>query len=255
MFSPKISIITASFNSEKTISDCINSILNQSYDNIEYIVIDGGSTDKTVEIIKNYILLFKGKLKWISESDKGIYDAWNKGLKLVSGDWISFIGSDDIFFKDAVADYVNVINNDPDINFISSKVQIVNNNLNPLRIDGKPWSLQMRTHCCISHVGSFHHKSLFYQKGLFNTEYLIAGDYDFLLRCYDIIKPFYMPTLTVKMRIGGISDRHILKIAKETLKAKIENKIKSNFNCYIDYSLMIFKYNIRIFLNFLLISK
>ncbi len=245
MIFPKISIITASFNSEKTISDTIESILNQNYNNIEYIIIDGGSSDKTISIIEKYEGLFGGRLTWISEHDEGIYDAWNKGLKLSTGEWISFVGSDDILMENAIAIYVDIINNNQDLNFISSNNLAVKENLDPIRIVGKPWSKKMRSHCTITHVGSLHHKSLFNQKGNFNTDYRIAGDYDFLLRCFDIIKPYYIPKITVKTRIDGISDRHILRVAQEVLKLKRSNKSRPAFICFIEYFSMISKYYLR----------
>lgn len=98
MYSPLISIITSTYNCTSTLNDTINSILNQSYINLEYIIIDGNSTDGTIDIIKSSEQKFQKKkivFKWISEPDKGIYDAWNKGLDKVTGDWIVFIGGDD----------------------------------------------------------------------------------------------------------------------------------------------------------------
>ena len=93
----KFTIITVCFNSEKYISDAIESVLNQTYSDIEYIIIDGNSTDTTIDIIKKYVPLFNGKLKWLSEKDKGLYDAMNKGIKLATGDVIGLINSDDLF--------------------------------------------------------------------------------------------------------------------------------------------------------------
>jgi glycosyltransferase involved in cell wall biosynthesis len=251
----KISIITASFKSEKTIADCIDSVLNQSYKNIEYIIIDGGSTDKTIDIIKNYEPLFCGRLKWISEADKGIYDAWNKGIKLSTGDWISFIGSDDILLESAMTDYTNIIQNNPDINYISSNVLQVTASLEPIRLVGEPWSDKMRTSCCISHVGSLHHKSLFQQIGLFNTDYYIAGDYDFLLRSYEIINPYYISILTAKTRMGGISDGKIFTVAGEVLETKTKNRSRPVVLCLYDYCIMIFKYYFRRLINFFSLAR
>lgn len=245
MSSPKITIITAAFNSEKTISDTIESILNQSYENIEYLIIDGGSTDKTIEIIKKYQNLFCGRLIFISEKDKGIYDAWNKGLILSTGDWISFVGSDDILLQDSISQYVKLIIQNPHMNFISSKMMFVKANLDLIRITGLSWSNKMNSYNCITHVGSLHHKSLFEKIGHFNIEYQIAGDYDFLLRCSDIIRPGYIDIITVKVREGGISGTHIFRVASEVLKIKLNNKSRYSFYCYFDYSIMILKYYIR----------
>lgn len=248
---PKVSIITASFNSEKTISDTISSVLNQTYENIEYIIVDGNSADNTVSIIKKFEIFFNGRLKWISEKDKGVYDAWNKGLLLAAGDWISFVGSDDLLLEDAVENYVNTIRLNPKINFASSKIIEVKQDLTPIRVIGKPWSNKMRTYCCIAHVGSFHHRSLFNQKGNFNIIYRFSADYDLLLRCIEIIRPTYLNLVTAQMRQGGISNKYILPVAKEALRIKITNKSRNTFMCIMEYCIMILKYYLRKILNFL----
>ena len=98
----KISLITTSYNSEITISDTLSSVLLQSYSNIEYIIVDGGSSDETISIIKEYEPLFNGRLKWISEKDDGIYDAMNKGIQMASGDIVGILNSDDLFFDSNV---------------------------------------------------------------------------------------------------------------------------------------------------------
>ena len=95
MLNPLVSIITSTYNCESTLKDTVNSILNQTYTNLEYIIIDGNSSDSTVDLIKSFEKDFKIKeikYSWVSESDRGIYDAWNKGIKMATGDWIVFIG-------------------------------------------------------------------------------------------------------------------------------------------------------------------
>lgn len=242
---PKITIITASFNSEKTIADTIESVLKQSYENIEYVIIDGASTDKTIEIIKSYECLFGGRLIFISEKDNGIYDAWNKALKISTGTWISFVGSDDILFEDTISQFIQSTTTNKDLNFISSRNLLVSQKLDPIRIIGKPWSNKMHSYNCIGHVGSLHHKSLFDKKGIFDIDYRIVGDYDFLLRCSDIIKPHFLDILSAKVREGGVSGSQILKVAKETLNVKIKNKTQIPFISYIEYVKMIFKFIVR----------
>ena len=100
----KISIITVTFNSEKTLRYTIESVLNQNYDDIEYLIIDGGSTDSTLDIIKCYEPKFEGKLHYISEPDKGIYDAMNKGILMATGNVVGFLNSDDLFIDKKVAE-------------------------------------------------------------------------------------------------------------------------------------------------------
>lgn len=242
---PKITVITASYNSEKTISDTIESVLNQKYPNIEYLIIDGGSSDNTISIIKKYENLFEGRLKYISEKDDGIYDAWNKGVKMAQGIWITFVGSDDIMLENAFSDFIEFAKTNEDINFISSKYLLVTENLNPIRVVGIPWSDAMNSYCCIAHVGSLHHKSLFDKKGVFDSNFKIAGDYDFLLRCKDIIRPGFVDIMSANVRDGGISGRQISRVARETVMAKKNNKSQWIFKIYADYCIMIFKFFVR----------
>ena len=242
---PKITVITASYNSEKTISDTIESVLNQKYPNIEYLIIDGNSSDNTISIIKQYENLFEGRLKYISEKDSGIYDAWNKGVKMAQGSWISFVGSDDIMFENAFSDFIEFAKANEDVNFISSKTLLVTEDLKPIRVTGTPWSNTMNSYCCIAHVGSLHHKTLFDKKGLFDSNFKIAGDYDFLLRCKDIIKPGFVDMVSAHVRDGGISGRQISRVARETVMAKKNNKSQGIFKIYADYYIMIFKFVVR----------
>lgn len=246
---PIITIITACYNSEATIEQTVESVLAQTYPYIQFILIDGCSKDRTVDIIKLYTNRFRTKnidYQWISEQDKGIYDAWNKGIKLAKGDWISFVGSDDILLPNAIKSYVDLINKNEDINFISSKILWVNKNLNPIKIKGEPWSNKMQSYCCIAHVGSLHHKCLFTKTGLFDISYKSTGDYDFLLRCNDIIKPLFLPSITVKVRIGGISQKLNYGVIRETLQTKIANTNRPRIICYIEHWVTFFKSILRI---------
>lgn len=239
----KITIIIASYNCVGTIENALQSVANQTYKNIELIIIDGASTDGTIDIIRKYqeIITY-----WISEPDKGIYDAWNKGLYNSSGEWISFLGADDILMEKCIEKYVlEILKNDKTINYISSKISKVKKDLSPIDIRGKKWDSDMKKYCCIAHVGSLHHKSLFQQKGNFDTSFKITGDYDFLLRCYDIVNACFIPEITAKVREGGISDTEILNIARETKIAKLKNNSRSRFMCQIDYYLAIIKFRIK----------
>ncbi len=106
----KITVITSTFNSSGTLRDTFNSILRQTWQDFEYVVVDGGSTDGTVEIIREYEKRFGGRLKWISEPDKGIYDAMNKGLRMATGDVVGILNSDDFFSSnDALSTVARVI--------------------------------------------------------------------------------------------------------------------------------------------------
>lgn len=231
---PFFSVITASFNSERTISKTIESLLNQSYTDFEYIIIDGNSNDSTVEIIKSFELKFKEKnisYKFISEPDKGIYDAWNKGIKLSDGEWISFLGSDDYYLEDALSSYNKAINSNDGINFICSKIEIVDKNWNKLKTYGEPFSKEkLRRKMSFAQVGAFHKKDLFSLIGDFDTNYKIVGDFDFYLRAKEIIKPCYVPICNAKMMNTGISNQAYIAL-KEAYELK--NKYKLN-NKYIN---------------------
>ena len=244
MLTPKVTIITATYNSAKTLRKTILSILEQDYFNIEYIIIDGGSTDNTIDIINNFIQLFNGRLKYISENDNGIYDAWNKGLKISSGEWISFLGSDDYYTKDAISSYIKFINFNPTSNFVSSKCMLITSDYKNIRTYGSMWTNKMNSYCTIAHVGSFHKKNLFKYCN-FNTEYKVTGDYDFLLKHRNIIIPFYFPKITAYVMNTGVSGRNIFFVSKERTIVKLKNRTRSKFMCYFEYFTTILKFYLR----------
>jgi len=246
---PKITIIIATYNIEKTLDQAIHSIFIQTYHNIELIIIDGGSTDGTLDIIKKYEKMFEGRLKFVSEKDKGIYDAWNKGILLSTGEWITFLGADDFLLQDFCMNYYNVFNNDKSLNFISSINALVTEDMKPIRFYGKPFSKKFKVYCTIAHVGSFHHKNLFATYGNFDISYLIAGDYDFLLRARSGIIPYFLPKLNVIVRDGGISNKNITNVFTEQIKTKIKNKARLKILCYYDFCIAFIKYKTRRIIN------
>ena len=177
----KISIITVSFNAAKTIEQTISSVVNQTYKNIEFIIIDGGSTDGTVDIIKKY----HDKIAfWCSEPDKGIYDAMNKGIKKSTGDYIQIIGSDDcLYSRDTIQNVVDSIDDETDIFSAArfevdeeKKIQILTTNESAkyYKRGVLPW---------MPHTGIFV-KGSYMKKNLFDTAYKIAADYKFILQAY-----------------------------------------------------------------------
>jgi glycosyltransferase involved in cell wall biosynthesis len=249
-----LSIITAAFNSEKTIVKTLNSIIRQNGINelfeLEYIIVDGASKDDTINIIKSYESTFKEKgivFKWISEKDSGIYDAWNKGVKLSSGKWISFLGSDDYYCDGALEAYYNTINNNKTIDYdlVYSNVNLVKGDKLIKNINGT-WSWRkFRRYMNIAHVGSFHNKQYFTKNGLFDTSYKIAGDYEFLLRARQNLKALKLNKQTVMMSEGGISNRQISKVFKETFKAKNKTGGLNKIICSFDYAIAYIKFILR----------
>ena len=135
----KISVITATYNSGVYLEDSIKSVIQQKDDNLEYIIIDGGSKDNTVDIIKKYSQYIS---YWVSERDNGIYDAWNKGVKKATGDWILFIGGDDFLKPDAIKLYRDFIvsnNISKDCLYISSKMELIDEQKKLIRVMGWAW--------------------------------------------------------------------------------------------------------------------
>ena len=202
---PFVSIITATYNTEHSLGKTIESIRRQNFKDFEWIVVDGGSEDLTLEIIKR-----NGDViaNWISEPDGGIYDAWNKGLDLARGEWIAFLGAGDCYFPDALSCYYDEIQSGgPEIEFISSKIQLVNYNEAVLREIGKKFDfLKHKKFMGIAHVGAFHKNTLFAKFGKFDIGYKSAGDYEYFMRCGSSLRSAFLDKITVTMSIGGVSN-------------------------------------------------
>lgn len=222
---PKISIITVVRNGKSHIEETINSVLNQSYQNVEYIIIDGNSTDGTIEIIEKY----SNRLAyWISERDTGIYDAMNKGVKASSGDWLLFINADDSIVHDRVIEEVVPFLNRANTLIAYGQIRFIFSEEND-KLYGEEWNLVKNKfrHIanCIPHQATFHHKSLF-ENELFDSSFQIAGDYDFLLRHLKNNEATFIPILVAKMRADGISfSASKIKLLKDTRKAQLKNKM------------------------------
>ena len=249
MIQPFFSIITASFNSEKTIFDTINSVLDLKFTDFEYIIIDGNSTDATLKIIESFAERFKNKsiyYKFVSEKDLGIYDAWNKGVALSAGKWVSFLGSDDTYLNDALTNYYSQIEKFSDCNYISSQVELVNQKKEKIAIIGKKYNWERANRDIdVAQVGSFHKKELLDAVGLFSTKYKIVGDLDFYLRCKNYIRPAYFKIITAKMQNGGVSNQ-IYNALKEALLVKLHFNNRSKMLCYYDFYSSLLKCYIKI---------
>jgi len=208
----KISVIIAVYNGAKTLQRCLDSIANQTYPNIELIIVDGASTDKTVEIIEKNK---KSVSYWESKPDRGIYHAWNKALVHASGEWITFLGADDEFaYSDAISDMISA-SRKKECNFISGKMKIIGSE--GFILKGEHWDISaMRKWQNIAHPGALHHQSLFEKYGNFDEQYKIAGDYDFLLRASQSIKGCFLDKVVVYMGADGVSNTQILPVLTET---------------------------------------
>jgi len=227
----KVSIITATYNSAATINDTLQSLNNQSYDNIEYIIIDGASSDNTLEVIKQEC---PRVTTIISEPDKGIYDALNKGIKAATGDIIGYLHSDDLFaYPDAVKDIVATFakhNTDA----VYADLQYVNkDNIDAIvRLwqSGK-YNREKLTKGWMPPHPTFYMKRTCYEKfGLFDLSFKIAADYDSILRYLwkNKVSMSYLPKVIIKMRVGGESNRDLKNIilkTKEDIRALKNSQI------------------------------
>lgn len=242
---PLLSIITATYNSEKTLEETIQSVLNQGYTNYEYILIDGKSKDGTLKIIQKYEVQFKErniKYTWRSEKDSGIYNAWNKGLQLAKGKWISFLGSDDIYLENALEKYVDKISQNQDVDFIHSKVKLIDRDKIKFIISDKWIWKNFKREMKIAHVGSFHNSNYYEKYGNYNENYKIVGDYELLLRAQDNLKTIFIDDFTAEMKDGGVSNQNIFVAFKEVRRAKINTAKIMKPLAYFDFYFFIVKY-------------
>ena len=229
----KISIITATHNSAQTISNCIISLNNQTYPDIEQIVIDGISMDNTLTIIKS---LPNRVVKMISEPDNGIYDAMNKGVSLSSGDVIGFLNSDDIYSDENVlSDVMECFNADPDLDILYGNLVYVKTNDEDKIVRkwiSKPYYNNFFEHGNVPpHPALFLRSNVYKKAGLFDKQYKFAADYEFMFRIFKKynFKSKHINMLMVKMSLGGATNKNFSNILignKEILKAWKNNNFK-----------------------------
>lgn len=222
----KISIITATYNSEKNISECIKSVNDQTYNDIEHIIIDGKSEDKTLEIIKQ---LPSRVACIVSENDNGIYEALNKGIFHAKGDIIGFLHSDDVFFdKDVLEDVVNTLKNE-NCDYIYGNGIYIDDNENTKRVwvSGQYNLNRLRKGWMPLHPTIFCKNKIYDYFGKFDETLKISSDYDFVLRLFssNIFSSFYLDRMIVKMKVGGISTnyKNLLLKFKEDLYVMRQN--------------------------------
>lgn len=242
----KISIIVATYNSGKTIESCLFSLISNKTESTEIIVVDGASTDNTLDILKKYndtIDVF------ITEQDDGIYDAWNKGLNASNGEWVMFVGSDDQLCNDIITKLESFILDRDDLEYISGRVQLIDHDQNKLQIVGAKYDWDIfRSRMNVAHVGSLHHFSLYEKFGYYDTSYKICGDYEFFLRIKDKLKASFINEVIANMTIGGVS--YCTKSALvEARDAKINHKTKNVFLIFLDYYFSLSKWFFKKLLN------
>ena len=206
--SPIITIIMAVYNGASTLQRCLDSVRSQTYPHKELIIIDGGSTDGSVDILQMNSSWID---YWVSEPDRGIYHAWNKGLDKATGDWINFLGADDYFPNPEVLAEVSEMIGKCDLGtrLVYGKEAIVSSAGEVLEITGDPWNhLRKRflRDLFLPHTAFFHHRSLFEDYGRFDESFRIAGDSEFLLRELKTGKAEFFPDIVIKaVTCSGIS--------------------------------------------------
>lgn len=220
----KISIITISYNSGKTIEDTILSVINQNYDNLEYIVIDGGSTDDTIELINKYRSFID---VFISEKDKGISDAFNKGIRLATGEIVGIINSDDYLNRNTLENVANFIESNAyaDVYYGNCISFSDTTNLNYIYKPSDDLK-KMPLYMIPSHPATFIRKSTYEKYGEYSTEYKCAMDFDILSRMYKQGAVFkYMDINTTWFRLGGTSGKQLKTTCDESTRIAIQNGI------------------------------
>lgn len=246
----KISVITVSYNAAATIEQTIQSVLSQSYTNVEYIVIDGASSDNTLQIIEKY----KTRIAHVvSEKDGGIYDAMNKGIALATGDIVGILNSDDLYHNEDVLSFISTQFEDSSIDCVCTDVEIFSETPNNvIRYYNcrrwKPWMFRIGHQP--PHPGFFVRRNVYAEVGNFNTQYRLAADFDFLLRC---ILKYKKPTrfinyVSVSMRSGGASQKSFKNIQRAN--SEVHHSLKRNG--YFSIPLLVWlKYPFKIFQFFL----
>lgn len=247
----KISIITVTYNSSSTIRDTIQSVLNQQFEDYEYLIVDGGSKDHTVDIIKEFEPKFKGRMRWISEPDKGMYDGINKGIRMATGDIVGIINSDDFYHRTDIFQIIqDTFEQHPGVEAIYGDVRFVN----PANLEKtvryysskhfRPW--RFRFGFMPAHPTFFTWKVNFEKYGYYQYDYHIGADYELLIRhLYTHRVPaLYVPVDFMKMRTGGRSTesfRANLLLNREIVRACRENGI---WTCL---PLLLMKYFVKVF--------
>lgn len=244
----KISIITATWNSGATVRDTMESVLRQTYTQIEHIIVDGGSKDNTMDIVRELEPRYGGRLRYISERDNGLYDAMNKGIAMATGDVIGILNSDDFFSSDNIVATLAAELADMEIDAVYGDIHYVDDDdlSKCVRYYSsrtfRPWMMKLGFQP--AHPSFYCRRSVYERHGSFDITFRVAADFEHLLRVLYIqrIRTRYIPLDCVTMRTGGASTSGIkshVRILADHLRAYRKNGVNSNF--FLDISRYVYK--------------
>lgn len=250
---PLISIITVCRNAVDCLEATIVSVLSLKYPNLEYIIIDGASTDGTVDIIRNY----ESRLAyWQSRPDRGISHAFNLGLEQARGDWIVYLNADDYFVdQTVVGQIVPYLQKFRDADVVYGQIEIISSGkeTQPFpfsRVLGRQWSWRtFRLYNLIPHQAAFTNRQYFARMGKFDEDCTSSVDYEYFLRGGKDLKAVFVPLMISKMRQGGVSNRHMISSFREYKEAQLKNQALSPCVASLNYDYRIVSYYGRLFIH------
>ena len=215
---PRLSIVIATYNAARTLEDCLCSAIDQTYPNWELLIVDGGSTDRTVDIIRAHAERIE---YWTSEKDSGIYDAWNKALDHARGEYVCFLGADDkLQSPDTISSIFDAIGNN-EYELVTGRGRLIDPSGRSYHEFGNPWNYhKVARRITICHPGMLHRRDLFDRFGKYDTSYKIVADYDFLLRLPDNIRTLHIDSVFADIADGGISRQRRWKMLRERFRAQ-----------------------------------
>lgn len=234
----KISIVTVVRNRKRTLPMAMESVLKQSWPDVEYIVVDGASTDGTVDVIRDWVPKFQGRMKWISEPDRGIYDAMNKGIRMATGDFVAILNSDDFYHRDDTLQKVaEEFRADPELQVVyGDNVYVREPDLKKVvrYASGSNYnSFTARCGIVPPHATFFVRRENFEKYGYYDPTYKVSADCELEVRFLEKygLKRKYLPFAFMTMRLGGASSsgfKSILAMQRECLRACRANGLKTN---------------------------
>lgn len=228
--SPLISVITVAFNAETYLEETIQSVISQTYDNVEYIVIDGGSTDSTLDIIRKYESMID---YWVSEKDEGIYDAMNKGIRASQGQLLGIVNSDDFYEKDACSVVAEAYKNNPDLYLVHGAMRRIDEKGNIDTIYGSKENFSELLMAPFNHPACFFHIEFYKKYGIFDKQFSTASDYDLMLRFKRMnLKEMYVDKILSNFRKGGVTSQSILFPCGQIWSLLRKNKYPYRRCCY-----------------------